>query len=155
MTKKDGFTLIEVLIVVFIIGLLASLALPNLMSALYKGRAAKVVEDMRIIRDSLTDYHLDKNIWPKSRGWGKIPRGVDFHLPPAISFDLTSWQTRYAFTNYSNKSQDWRDKRGYTVILRSRIDDIRLANAVYTLAPQLFNKVTINKKRGIFIIILE
>jgi type II secretion system protein G len=150
-----GFTLIELLIVLFIIGILASLSIPHLVHAHNKGKATKIVEDLRVIRDSMTSYHLDKGTWPRSRTWGLLPRGTQAVLPVGISFNLDSWETRYAFTNYSNKSQSWKDQRGYSVILRARIQNVALANVVATLAPNMFDQIRINRKRGIFIIVLD
>jgi len=152
---SKGFTLIEVLLVVFIIGILSTLAIPHLRHAHYKGRATKIVEDLRIIRNSLLSYHLDKGTWPRSRSWGRLPRGTLSHLPAGISFDLSSWETEYKFNNYANKSQSWRDKRGYAVILQARVRNIELANVVASLAPNMFDIVRINRKRGLFIIILS
>ncbi len=145
----------EVLIVVCIIGILSSLALPNLLSAIYKGRAAKIVEDLRVIRDAVTTFHLDTNTWPRSRGYGLIRKELLPYLPAGVSFDLSSWDTDYAVTNYSNKDQAWKDTRGYSVILRARINNVRLANAVKLLAPNLFDSISLNKKRGIFYLYLE
>ena len=152
---KKGFSLIEMLIVVTIIGLLASLAVPNILHAYYKGRATKIVTDLRAIRDVAINYNSDNSNWPRSRSWGRIPPEFRPHLPPTTTFDLTSWDVRYAYTNYSNKSQQWKDKRGYSVVIRAQINNVAMANVVATLAPNMFKKVTINKKRGTFFIALE
>ncbi len=64
-------------------------------------------------------------------------------------------ETRYAFTNYSNKSQAWKDKRGYSVILRARVQNVALANVVAKLAPNMFDRLRVNRKRGIFFIVLD
>ena len=150
-----GFTFIEVLIVIFIIGIMSSMAIPHLLHAHYKGRATKIVEDLRVIRDCMTSYHLDTGTWPNSRTWGRIPKGAQAHFPAGISFDLDSWETNYAFTNYSNKSQAWKDQRGYSVIVRARIQNLALANIVATMAPNMFDQIKINRKRGLFIIVLD
>lgn len=155
MNNKKGFTLIEVLIVVAILGILASFLVPNIVQALYKGRASSIVSDARIIRDTLLRYHIEKNSWPRSRGWGRIPPEFRSYLPPGAIFDIPGWETSLAFTNYSNKSAKWVDKRGYSVVIRVRIRNIMLANKVYRMAPNLFMQASINKNRGIFYIALE
>jgi prepilin-type N-terminal cleavage/methylation domain-containing protein len=153
--QTKGFTLIEILIVVAILGILASLLLPSAIQAYYKGRAAKVVNDMRVIRDTALRYQVDKNSWPRSRTWGRTPPEFQSYLPPGTSFDLSGWDVEFAFTNYSNKSDDWIEDRGYTVVLRARVQNVMLANRIYKMSPNLFYDVAINKKRGLFIIALE
>lgn len=147
--------MIEVLIVVGIIGILSTFLIPNVIQAHYKGRASRIVTDLRVIRDTLLRYHMEKNSWPKSRTWGRIPPEFRTYLPPGALFDIPGWETSLAYTNYSNKSADWISGRGYTVVLRARIQNIMLANMVQRMAPNLFYSAKINKKRGIFFIALE
>ncbi|HEU4400622.1 MAG TPA: type II secretion system protein GspG [Candidatus Polarisedimenticolia bacterium] len=61
---QKGFTLIELLIVVAIIGLLAAIAMPNLMNALQRAKQAKTVADMREIGAALEKYAVDNNTYP-------------------------------------------------------------------------------------------
>jgi prepilin-type N-terminal cleavage/methylation domain-containing protein len=152
---KKGFSLIEFLIVIGIIGLLASLSVPSLLRSYNKSRAARIVTDLRAIRDVALNYNADQGIWPRSRGWGWIPPDFMPLLPAGTTFNLRSWNVRYAYTNYSNKSQKWKDKRGYSVVLRCQITNVALARIVKTLAPNMFIKVNINRKRGNFFIALE
>ncbi|RJP20071.1 MAG: type II secretion system protein [Candidatus Omnitrophota bacterium] len=65
-TRKidSAFTLIELLIVVAIIGILASIAVPNFLSALTRARVARVEEESRVIFVALEAYRLERNTFP-------------------------------------------------------------------------------------------
>jgi general secretion pathway protein G len=63
--RQAGFTLIELLIVVAILGLLAAIAIPNLMSAMNKARQSKTLADMKAIGNALETYAVDNNTYPK------------------------------------------------------------------------------------------
>lgn len=54
-----GFTLIEMLIVVAIIGILAALLIPNAMSALQKAKQKGTVKDINTIATAMLDYATD------------------------------------------------------------------------------------------------
>ncbi len=64
--ERDGFTLIEIIIVLGIIGLLVGLALPQYKSATVKAREAVLRENLFILRKLIDQYQLDKGKYPVS-----------------------------------------------------------------------------------------
>jgi len=66
MLKKNskGFTLIELLIVVAIIGIIAAIAIPNLLNAIDRGKQKRTMADMRSIGTSIEAYAVDTNKYP-------------------------------------------------------------------------------------------
>jgi general secretion pathway protein G len=65
MRKQKGFTLIELLIVVAIIGIIAAIAIPNLLNAINRGRQKRTMADMRSIATAVESYQVDFNYYPK------------------------------------------------------------------------------------------
>ena len=66
MLKRDskGFTLIELLIVVAIIGIIAAIAIPNLLNAIDRGKQKRTMADMRSIGTAVESYAVDNNVYP-------------------------------------------------------------------------------------------
>ena len=62
--KERGFTLIELLIVVAIIGIIAAIAIPNLLNAIDRGKQKRTMADLRSIGTAVESYSIDNNQYP-------------------------------------------------------------------------------------------
>lgn len=60
--SKQGFTLVELMVVVAVIAILAGIAMPQFMSAADKAKSAKEVADMQIIKNATQLYMIDRNV---------------------------------------------------------------------------------------------
>jgi general secretion pathway protein G len=63
---EDGFTLIELMIVMAIIGILATLAIPSFIAALRHAREAVLKEDLQTMRMAIDSYTMDKQKAPQA-----------------------------------------------------------------------------------------
>ncbi len=62
--RAGGFTLIEIMVVVVILGILAALIAPNLFEQVDKAQVTKVRADIRAIEESLALYRLNHFRYP-------------------------------------------------------------------------------------------
>jgi prepilin-type N-terminal cleavage/methylation domain-containing protein len=58
-TKRGGFTLVEIMIVVAIIALLAAIAVPGFLRARKRSQASKVLNDLRMIDSAMDQYAIE------------------------------------------------------------------------------------------------
>jgi prepilin-type N-terminal cleavage/methylation domain-containing protein len=60
-SNRRGFTLVEIMIVVAIIALLASIAVPNFLRARKRSQASRILEDLRVLDQATDEYAIDNN----------------------------------------------------------------------------------------------
>ena len=65
-TRRAGFTLVEIMIVVAIITLLAALAIPGFLRARKRAQASRVKDDLRLIEAAVDQYAIETQRQP---GW--------------------------------------------------------------------------------------
>ena len=61
-----GFTLVELMIVMMIIGVLMTIAIPQYLSSLKSAREAVLKEDLHVMRQAIDSYTVDKEKAPQS-----------------------------------------------------------------------------------------
>jgi prepilin-type N-terminal cleavage/methylation domain-containing protein len=59
--SRQGFTLVEIMIVVAIIALLASIAVPGFLRARKRSQASRIINDLRLIDGALDMYAIENN----------------------------------------------------------------------------------------------
>ena len=64
--SESGFTLIELMIVMTIIGLLAAIAIPSYIQSVKKAKEAVLREDLHTMRTDIDQYTVDKEKAPQS-----------------------------------------------------------------------------------------
>ncbi len=63
---EGGFTLVELMIVMTIIGILASIAIPSYIRSVQKAKEAVLREDLHTLRTAIDSYTVDKEKAPQS-----------------------------------------------------------------------------------------
>src|SRR6266511_559403 len=61
-TRRGGFTLVEIMIVVAIIALLAAIAVPNFLRARKRSQATRILEELRLIDAAIDQYAIENNL---------------------------------------------------------------------------------------------
>lgn len=106
---KKGFTLLEVLVVVIIIGILASIAMPQYFRTLEKSRSAEAVANVGSIRMSLDRYWYENgSITP---GSGDILDSLDIDDPNDVTNKLYTYTVTDTGTDASTRKYTVRAER--------------------------------------------
>jgi general secretion pathway protein G len=64
--KQSGFTLVELIVVLSIIGILLMLAIPQFSTSIKHAREAVLKEDLHVLRAAIDSYTMDKQKAPQS-----------------------------------------------------------------------------------------
>ena len=65
-TTESGFTLIELMVVMLIIGVLMTIAVPNYIAAVKAAKESVLKEDLHVMRNAIDSYTMDKQKAPQS-----------------------------------------------------------------------------------------
>jgi len=103
-TNKKGFTLLEIIIVVIIVGVLASLALPRLFSTVEYSRSTEAFSALTSIRSSMERCYIEEMDFNQCAGFGNLdiqdPAGTPgAHFSYAITADSASTYNSIATRN--------------------------------------------------------
>lgn len=128
--RRNGFTIVEMLIVILMISTLAGIAWPNVRGTVYKASAAKIVTDARAIELAVRNYAEDNDANPPGDGWGVLPpalapylrdnmpftfQGLDYRLvtqvsPPSVRLEVqypASDGTGLALQRFAGPNVTW------------------------------------------------
>lgn len=78
--KNKGFTLVEIMVVVTLIGFLAMLAMPGFQRIKLRALTASFTADARLFSEAFQRYAQENGTFPASAGAGSIPTGMEEYL---------------------------------------------------------------------------
>jgi prepilin-type N-terminal cleavage/methylation domain-containing protein len=93
--RRGGFSLVELLMAVSIVGILAGLAIPNMRNMTFRARATSVAADIEVLRVATLNFNASAHIWPAERPSGVVPPELTGFLPEGFSFDGNGYQLDY------------------------------------------------------------
>jgi len=91
--RRAGFTLVEIMIVVGIIGLLAAIAIPAFAKARRQARIAAVANDFRIFDDGFQQYCMNTGSYPPDTH-NTLPPGMEEYIKQ-VHWDRDVWGGHY------------------------------------------------------------
>ncbi len=83
--RRHGYTLVEIMVVVVIIGLLAAIAIPAFKRVQERSAASRIANDLRQYAEAIQRYNLENGQWPPSGAVGTIPVGLESYLPAGFT----------------------------------------------------------------------
>jgi len=103
----QGFTLLELVVVIMMLGILAGIAVPNLQHALWKAHAASIVSDSHTVRLAAAEFMSDHGRYPRAGGWGSVPSELVDYLPDGFDFEYEGVVYLWSSATYSNDNNSW------------------------------------------------
>jgi prepilin-type N-terminal cleavage/methylation domain-containing protein len=91
-SREAGFTLLEIMIVCAVIGIIANVAIPGLYQALYRGKAAKIIEDYNTVRAMVHVHYADHSFYPAELGPGTEPPELQPYLDGRLEWNHEDYQ---------------------------------------------------------------
>jgi len=95
MSRRGGFTFIELLVTLIIVGILANIAIPMMQTMKTRANAARVLSDFDVIRQAAYDAYASHDSFPPTGNWGQVPPDMVQSLPNGFKFQYQDVNYRW------------------------------------------------------------
>lgn len=82
--RAEGFSLVELVVVILILGILAAVAVPKLMRQTREAQVTAVVRDLQMAYDAFERYYIEHGKWPEDVNSGNFPPEMKGYLNPKM-----------------------------------------------------------------------
>lgn len=89
--REAGFTMIELVVVLFIVALLAALAVPNVSAGLKRAKETALRQNLAVMREAIDDYRADRATWPDSLEVLVADRYIRFIPEDPLAGEQAGW----------------------------------------------------------------
>jgi general secretion pathway protein G len=97
--ESRGFSLIELLITLVVIGVIAAIAIPNLMAAIDKGKQKRTMADMRSIGSAVEAYSVDNGRYPVASDASTLALAVSSSGFVKVMPQIDGWDHAYVVSS--------------------------------------------------------
>lgn len=95
-SRDEGFSLLELIVVMAVLGILVVFALPAYQDATQRAKEAVLKEDLQRLRESLEEYLVDKGVYPEALD-DLVGEGYLREIPvDPITGSADTWETEMA-----------------------------------------------------------
>jgi prepilin-type N-terminal cleavage/methylation domain-containing protein len=129
--RRAGFTFIELLVVVTIVGILSSIAVPKVLEVRRRATATQIMGDFDVVRHASLSFYVDSQYFPAEAGSGRVPPGLKTYLPTNFSMKKPQWTMDYE--NWTLKTQSRYTKTGIVIGVSFTTRDKALGQAAMKL----------------------
>lgn len=110
--RQAGFTLIEIMVVVVVIGLLVAMLAPTVFNKVGQAEQTRISQDLRVIEGALKFYRLDNYRYPTQqqglRALVDRPAGAErWNGPYLEQLPTDPWGTAYRYRNPPQQAREF------------------------------------------------
>ena len=128
---RIGFTILELLLTLIVVGLLSSIAVPKFREVRRRATATQLVGDFGVLRHATLSFYVDSGYFPKEAGSGSIPTGLKKYLPTKYSFKKGQWTMDYE--NWTGKTSKAFTSTGIVIGISFTVPDTMLGRTAMSL----------------------
>ena len=106
MNRRRGFTLVELLVSMTVVGLLSAVAVPKYIDLKRRANTTRVIGDIQAVRVAVMTFFADSSYFPAEAGPGVVPPNMGKYLPIGFAFVTPQWTIDYEHWDAGGQGAD-------------------------------------------------